>query len=174
MGQGGQAAVALMLHQPPAGSCELLFIERARHPADFWSGHIAFPGGRRDPGDPDLLATVRREVAEELGVALPEPAGRLDDFDARRSIRPWPLVVSPFVFVLPERPPIRMNYEVSDYRWAPLARLLHPEAAATHQRPSGTGTISAPAVQFQQFTIWGMTYLMFQGFCRTFGQELPQ
>ena len=37
---------------------ELLLIRRAEHPLDPWSGHIALPGGRRDPGDPDRLATM--------------------------------------------------------------------------------------------------------------------
>ena len=37
---------------------------------DPWSGHMALPGGRREPGDPDLVATVIREVGEEVGISL--------------------------------------------------------------------------------------------------------
>ena len=44
------AAVAAIIRE--AGSAtELLFIERASHNDDPWSGHIAFPGGKVDPED---------------------------------------------------------------------------------------------------------------------------
>ncbi|MGH8664410.1 MAG: NUDIX hydrolase [Burkholderiales bacterium] len=48
-------------------------------------GHIAFPGGRREPEDPDLLAAALRESAEEIGLAPAdvEVFGRLDDFWTR-------------------------------------------------------------------------------------------
>jgi 8-oxo-dGTP pyrophosphatase MutT (NUDIX family) len=48
-------------------------------------GHIAFPGGRREPDDPDLLTAALRESEEEIGLARRhvEVFGRLDDFWTR-------------------------------------------------------------------------------------------
>src|SRR5258706_15931093 len=44
-----RAAVALILRDGPQG-IEVLFIRRAEHPQDPWSGQMAFPGGRAEPG----------------------------------------------------------------------------------------------------------------------------
>src|SRR4051812_2679723 len=64
-----QAAVALVLRHH-AGFAELLMIKRAANPNDFWSGHLALPGGRRQTEDADLRMTAIRETREEVGVDL--------------------------------------------------------------------------------------------------------
>src|SRR5512138_157863 len=61
------AAVAVVLVPSPDA---VLLIRRAERPGDPWSGHMALPGGRRESGDADLVATAIREAAEELGLAL--------------------------------------------------------------------------------------------------------
>src|SRR5262245_41364530 len=76
-GETWRAAVALVFCAPPGAEPELLFIERARREGDPWSGHMAFPGGRRDPKDTDLAATAARETHEEVGLGLGAPIARL-------------------------------------------------------------------------------------------------
>ena len=59
------AAIVVGAQEP-----EILVLKRRPHPQDPWSGHYAFPGGRRDPEDEDLLATCLRETREECGISL--------------------------------------------------------------------------------------------------------
>ena len=40
------------------GEPEILFIKRSARQGDKWSGHIAFPGGKRDPDDEDDRAAA--------------------------------------------------------------------------------------------------------------------
>src|SRR5213596_3679172 len=64
------AAILLLLRMGEHGDPELLMIKRADAEGDPWSGHIACPGGRMEPGDHDLEQTAIRETWEETGVDL--------------------------------------------------------------------------------------------------------
>ena len=55
------------------GDPEILFIKRAGRVGDRWSGHVALPGGRRDPPDVDDRAAAIRETKEEVGLDLARP-----------------------------------------------------------------------------------------------------
>ncbi len=171
-----RAAVTLILHEPAEGSPEFLFIERARHEGDPWSGHMAFPGGRHDPGDPDIEATAAREAKEEVGVALHRPIGQLDDFTSTRNPRGAPLVVSPFVYEVPERPRIVSNHEVQSTVWIPVSWILDPESAVEYRGERGPHGGSFPAFRYQGYTVWGLTYRILRSFFavleREFGSDL--
>ena len=120
------AAVALILVPDPEA---FLLIRRAERLGDPWSGHLALPGGRRDPRDPDLLATAIRETREEVGIVLERvnALGPLEDVVPRTPVLP-PVAVRPFLFRLPERPAIVPNPEVSLTAWIELALLRRPDA----------------------------------------------
>lgn len=52
------------------GDPEVLFIKRASRVGDRWTGHVALPGGKRDPDDADDRAAAIREASEEVGLDL--------------------------------------------------------------------------------------------------------
>ena len=152
------AAVAVMLHDGDEG-LEALFIHRTVRAGDTWSGQVAFPGGRRDPGDADLLATAIRETGEEVGVDLSsaERLGVLDDLYPRTPVLP-PVVVRPFVFALTARPTIVVSSEVQDAFWVSFRALQAPGVASTVtvDHP-GIPRRVLPAYALGNHTIWGMS-----------------
>lgn len=151
-----QAAVALVLTPGRAG-LEGLFIRRARHPKDPWSGQIGLPGGRRDPEDASLLATALREAREETGVRLGrgDLLGRLDDLHPRSRTLP-DIVVRPFVFALGRRPPLSCSAEVAYPLWLSLSALK--AGAGTASPRAGGRRYRVPCWRSGRHMVWGMTH----------------
>ena len=152
------AAVAVILHEGADG-LEALFIRRAVRAGDTWSGQIAFPGGRREPRDADLLDTAIRETHEEIGVNLleAERLGVLDDLYPRTPVLP-PVVVRPFVFALTEQPPITPSSEVQEAFWVSFRALAAPgvRGEVTVDHP-GIPRRVLPSYTLGNRTIWGMS-----------------
>jgi 8-oxo-dGTP pyrophosphatase MutT (NUDIX family) len=95
-----QAAVLVPLFR--AGeSGEELYIVLTRRRGDLrrHAGEIAFPGGRRDDGDPDLAATALREAHEEIG--LPPGEVTLVGELPETSTFATGYVIHPFVGLIP-------------------------------------------------------------------------
>lgn len=157
-----RAAVALILRDGAAG-IELLFIRRAEHPQDPWSGQMAFPGGRAEAADPDLHATAVRETAEEIGLDLrhaAEPLGALDEVRAMARMRPMDLTILPFVFRLQSPADLRLSDEVRSVHWLPLAAILGADLRSTMEYAHEGTALRFPCVRVDELVIWGLTYRM--------------
>lgn len=152
-----RAAVAIVL-VPGARGLDVLFIERAAREGDPWSGQIAFPGGRWEPADPDLQATAIRETREETAIDLEhaERLGWLDDLHPQSPLLP-PVVVRPYVFALPERPPHAPSPEVREAFWVGMHELRAPHVyGSVTVHPHGVPLVVSAYVLGGR-TIWGMT-----------------
>jgi len=112
------AAVAMVLREVKQG-LEVLFIERATHELDPWSGNLAFPGGKIEAGDASLQLAAERETSEEIGLDLrgARYLGRLSDVSGAT----LPVRVSCFVYGVEESRPFSLNGEVRDAFLVPLA-----------------------------------------------------
>jgi 8-oxo-dGTP pyrophosphatase MutT (NUDIX family) len=166
-----RAAVAIILRDGADGM-EALFIRRAEHPRDPWSGQFAFPGGRAEPGDADLAATAIRETLEEIGLDLTATAdrmGRLDEVRAMARLRPMNLAITPFVFRLRVPAPLTISPEVTSLHWLPLAALLDPAAQSTTRYTHEQTTLEFPSLEVDGVVIWGLTYRMFTGLVERLG-----
>jgi len=159
------------------GAPEVLFIERARHDGDPWSGHMAFPGGRLDPGDVGPRQAAERETLEEVGVDLvgAERLGRLDDLEGQRASGAPQLVISAFVYHLPSPPPLEPNYEVEEAFWFPLPALREASRHVEY-RVDRPGMDAFPGIlvgEPDRHVVWGLTYRFLEVFFQAVGSPLP-
>ena len=151
------AAVAAVL-RVIEGTVELLFIKRSEHEGDPWSGHMAFPGGRHEPQDASLEATACRETMEELALDLCRGyiLGRLDDLAPRNPMLP-PILIRPFVALVPPDVIFSPSDEVAATFWVPLAVLRHADTRAEHVMTINGARAHFPGFRVDQHIVWGLT-----------------
>ncbi|MDA1081165.1 MAG: CoA pyrophosphatase [Gemmatimonadetes bacterium] len=157
-----EAAVAIVLRDAGGQSPEVLFILRAVHERDPWSGQVALPGGRRDEGENDLADTVVRETREETGIDLRthgELFGPLDEFRPRTPVLP-PVIVRPYVARIDGDCAIVASNEVSGHFWAPLDALFDPANTRSTRVAARGFTMWRDAIHYEGHVIWGMTEII--------------
>lgn len=163
-GQRGHAAVAMLIKEGGA-SPEVLFIIRAEHDSDPWSGNIGFPGGRLNSASEPPRQAAIRETFEELSLDL-RPArylGRLDDLLGAT----LPVLVSCFVYHVTEPLELAPNHEVAATFWTPLTTLLERERHQQRTFHFHDQEHSLPVVELlepEQPLLWGITYRLIRNF----------
>ena len=154
-----KAAVAGVFRERDVG-LELLFIRRAEHPRDPWSGNMGWPGGRAHASDGSPLVTAVRETREELALELERDADLLGALSERRThlrVQGVPLAVAAFLFALRGDPVLSPNYEVQETVWVPLSYLLD-RSNRGHFVWTGRGVpLPLPCYRYQGRVIWGLT-----------------
>ena len=169
-----QTAVALVVRG--RGDLEVLLIKRAKREGDPWSGHMALPGGRRDPTDPSLLHTAVRETREETGVDLNELGvhlGRLEEVRPESVLLPR-ITITPHVFGAPAETPARVaSAEVEAVHWVPLDVLRHPDTTGSVEIPLPGGLQTFPCLRVVEDIVWGLTYRILDNFLHRATEVFP-
>jgi 8-oxo-dGTP pyrophosphatase MutT (NUDIX family) len=161
-GAAASAAVAAVLRDG-SGGLDLLFIRRAEHRGDPWSGHMAWPGGHVDEDDASPLAAAIREAREELTLDLErdgEHLGALPPVRTHLRKGPGPRLVAPFVFALRGDPALEPNHEVQEAMWVPLSFLVERRNRGRFVWMGRVLPVVLPCYRFQGRVIWGLTLRM--------------
>lgn len=122
------------------------------------SGEVAFPGGRRDPEDADLVQTALREAEEEIGLppGLVEVVGPLSTLVSRHGIK-----VTPYVGLVPDFVEYRPNDgEIAAVFAVPLAFFREDPRETTHRIDYLGRSWYVPSYRYGEYKIWGLTAIM--------------
>ena len=160
-----EAAVALLVRARE--QLELLLIKRAEHEHDPWSGHMALPGGRRSPGDDDLIHTAYRETEEEVGVVLTRVGSYLGALDEVAPLAPRlpPLIIAPFVVAVLENVDTVVNPKEVDFAvWVPVPALREPGAIGELLIHFEGRSHAMPSRRYGDHVIWGLTLRILEQF----------
>jgi 8-oxo-dGTP pyrophosphatase MutT (NUDIX family) len=145
-------------HNRLTGQDEILLTKRTML-VETHKGQVSFPGGNREPGDRDLLATALRESAEEIGTQETdmEVVGRLDVVQTRGNV-----FIYPWVARMAFPYPFRLNpAEVEKLLFLPLDTLLR-EGLRSFSVAVENLTIKSPGIEVDGELVWGATARMLQ------------
>lgn len=151
----------IVLYPDKTGQMATVFIKRVDYEG-VHSGQIAFPGGKYEPGDRDLLQTAIRETREEIGLEIGEHevVGKLTDL----YVPPSNFMISPYVAVLKNLPELYPDKtEVAEIFSAPVLQFLGDGSMTFQKYRFANGQeIDVPGFNFGRHFIWGATAMIFR------------
>lgn len=149
---------------------KIILTQRAGH-MNSHAGEVAFPGGKREPGDSSLLNTALRETEEEIGL----PTAAVDVICALpQVVTRHGLTVTPFFGLVPEQPALTANPQELDAVFCvPVAWLTDASNLQVDVFDGANGKYRVPRFIYEEFRIWGITAMMLFDFLNlTFAANL--
>lgn len=152
-----ESAVLVLLF--PAG--EEIRICLIRRPASMknHAGQIAFPGGKREKGDKDLIHTALREASEEIGIDA--GAVRIIGLLSSVYVQVSDFLITPVLAWVDREPDIRIDpSEVDEIFFLSFSEIANKANLHHREMETRTGLISAPGFAVGDCFIWGATAMI--------------
>lgn len=166
-------SAVLILFYPYRGEIYLPLILRPIYDG-VHAGQMAFPGGRMERTDENLIRTALREAQEEIGIRVTDVQvlGQLTEL----YIPPSNFFVQPVVGVMKHRPDFYPDpREVEEVVEVPLATFLDETIVGDTQIEVRGVLIDAPFFQIQNHKVWGATAMMISELLAVIASaEIPQ
>lgn len=125
-------------------------------------GQISFPGGAREPGDTDMLATALRETEEEVGI-IPDDVEVLGQLDQLISVTDF--IITPFVGMIPYPYEFRPSEaEIAKLLQVPLSFFLDDRNRRIENKLYQGREIPVYFFDYNEHTVWGVTARILVGF----------
>ena len=140
---------------------QIILTRRAQH-MNTHKGQVAFPGGKHDEGDVELVDTALRECHEEIGVppSKVEVIGPLSQVVSLHGIR-----VSPFVGLVDADISMSANLDELDSIFkVPVSFFLNEEPVRRDRMTYKGLALSVPSYHYQyqdeEYEIWGLSAIV--------------
>lgn len=132
----------------------VLFTQRAAH-LKHHAGQVSFPGGKKEPGDDDLLSTALRETDEEIGLAH-QHINVIGNLPPYRTVSKFEVV--PYIALV--SPPFELQLdhnEVAEVFEVPLGYLMDQNNHLIHWVERKKQRHPIYFIPWQDKNIWGAT-----------------
>lgn len=150
--QPALAEAAVLMALTDESSPHLVLTQRSRHLSSH-QGEVAFPGGKRDPEDDNIIVTALREAQEEVSIDPygVQVLGELDQVVSR-----FGYLVTPVLGVISPKQTFVANPDELDAIFKVPLELFKQPPVKYFER----GNIRIPSYDFDGFHIWGLTAMM--------------
>ncbi|MEM0097025.1 MAG: CoA pyrophosphatase [Conexivisphaerales archaeon] len=156
---GQWAAVAIIIDNSRNST---LIVKRIARRNDPWSGDVAFPGGRYNSVDRDLVETAIRETLEETGIDL-NSSNFMGTMEIYKPSNELLVKVLPVVFYANKIDNVKISKEeLESFYWLPLDL-----RNTTLLKQKMKGFYENWTLIYNGITIWGMTYRILKSLLET-------
>ncbi len=148
-----QAAV-LILITDNENDYSIVFTERSKKLPSH-AGEVAFPGGKKEDEDKNLIETVLRETYEEIGIGsnLIKILGRMDPQESRFGIS-----VTPYVGYATGNLKFKKDPKEVETIFSVSLNYLRKNPQISNKITNVSGeTFETPVINYENHKIWGLT-----------------